>query len=474
MSRWNVAWQVLAVGLAVVGGCTAADEQDGGASHDEHAQAMPTNRVPVPSSVRQNLGITFADVERRRVASTVRVPGRFEWLPTARREYRTPLSGRVELLVEQYDRVEPGDVVYRLDSPEWRARQREIEDTMTQIDVTEARLEALEATMEAHELHEQGLREAVALWEERVVQLEQVIEAGGGRASELADARSKLNEARSAFGEVMEKHADLRLRESELQSGHRAATSRADLLLRSAASILGVPFGEVTSPNESESEPVPLWKATDLIEVHATAAGVVEQLAVTNGAWAERGELVASGVDPDAIRFRAVGLQSDLAHLRSGLPARIVPPRGSDAPDAGIEGKLEMGLTADPEQRTVDLFVKPAERTLWTRAGVSAFLEVVLNETAEPELAIPLSCVVRDGITPFIFRRDPANPNEVIRIEADLGLDDGRWVVVKSGVMAGDEIVRDGAYQLMIATSDTSQQGGHFHADGTFHADDEH
>ena len=33
----------------------------------------------------------------------------------------------------------------------------------------------------------------------------------------------------------------------------------------------------------------------------------------------------------------------------------------------------------------------------------------------------------------------------------------------------GDEIVLDGGFQLMLATSGTIQQGGHFHADGTYH-----
>ena len=56
----------------------------------------PTNRVDINPAVRQNLGITFARVERRNVARTLRVPGRFELLPEARREYRTMLAGRVD------------------------------------------------------------------------------------------------------------------------------------------------------------------------------------------------------------------------------------------------------------------------------------------------------------------------------------------------------------------------------------------
>ena len=37
----------------------------------------------------------------------------------------------------------------------------------------------------------------------------------------------------------------------------------------------------------------------------------------------------------------------------------------------------------------------------------------------------------------------------------------------------GDEVVLAGAYELMLASSGTVTKGGHFHADGTFHADEQ-
>ena len=57
---------------------------------------------------------------------------------------------------------------------------------------------------------------------------------------------------------------------------------------------------------------------------------------------------------------------------------------------------------------------------------------------------------------------------------ADLGLSDGRWVIVESGVMEGDQVVNHGVYELMLAGSSAKQEGGHFHADGTWHAGDDH
>ena len=38
-------------------------------------------------------------------------------------------------------------------------------------------------------------------------------------------------------------------------------------------------------------------------------------------------------------------------------------------------------------------------------------------------------------------------------------------------VKVGDEVVLSGVYELKLATSGTAQKGGHFHADGSFHAE---
>lgn len=439
------------------------------------AAAAPTNRVDIPPAVRSNLGITFAKVERRRVASTLRVPGRFELLPTARREHRTPMTGRVDVLVKQYQPVVRGDVLYRLDSPQWRELQRELAETSAAVDIAQAQLNSLDPIMEAHRLHEQGLREAVDLWSGRIRQLHELVEAGGGRASELAEAQARLTESRASFGEVLEKDAELKLRRSETESRLRSARARFDLLQTTAAALLGVSETSTAGEPDGAEPAVPFWSKHAQIEVRSAMDGVVEKFALTNGAWAKEGDLILSVIDPTQVRFRAVGLQSDLDRLKPGLAAAIVPPNTREsATSDSIPTVLQIGLDADPDQRTIELLATPSRVESWTRPGVSAFLEIATDQTVQPELAIPMSAVVRDGLTAVIFRRDPANPDQAIRIEADLGLHDGRWMVINSGVREGDEVVLNGVYQLLLATASSAQQGGHFHADGTFHPGNEH
>jgi len=106
--------------------CSRNDESETAPAAQEGGQT-PTNRVEISSSVRNNLGITFAKVERRSVATTIRVPGSFELQPRAKMEYRPLLAGQVEFSVDQFDKVEPGTVIYKFRSPEWLELQSRID-----------------------------------------------------------------------------------------------------------------------------------------------------------------------------------------------------------------------------------------------------------------------------------------------------------------------------------------------------------
>jgi hypothetical protein len=453
--------------LLIVAGCKKpkADE------HAEHgAEGAPpvTNRVDIPAPVRQNLGITFAKVERRRVAQTLRVPGTFELAPTARREYRAPAAGRIELTVTQFDAVAEGTLLYRLDSPRWRELQDQIASAEAAVEQARAQSASMAPLRDAHHRHEEGLAAKVKLWTERTVHLKALREAGGGSAKDLAEAEGTLNATQAELADTMEKDAELISRELEVQAAARAASTRLDLLLETAVALTGR-----TKAALAEGGSRPLWRSIDRIEVRAQAAGVVEAIAPTTGGQLDASGLVVVTVRPDLVRFRAKALQADLARLTPALPASITPPSGAPSLE-GIPAVLTIGLTADAEERTVDLFASPSAPATgrpWVKAGVAGFLEITLAApgSGTADLAIPASCIARDGVSPVIFRRDPANPDKVIRMEADVGLSDGRWTVINSGVMEGDEIVLNGVYPLMLATSGSAPKGGHFHSDGTFH-----
>lgn len=403
---------------------------------EEEAGEDPTNRVEIPSTVRNNLGITFAKVERRSVATTIRVPGSFELRPRAKREYRPLLAGQVEFVVDELDRVEPGTVLYRFRSPEWLELQSSID--LALVSLNQARVRSATVGKRLAALKEANFKRADLEMESNVLKAEVV------------------------------------KREAELE---RALNRAARVLnLHSTAESTGMTPEKLLAEVGQDGRTMPYYRTVDTFEVKATQSGYVESLATTNGSYVEEATLLLTTIDPAEVRFRALGMQGDLPTFTKAEIARIVPPRaeGSDINDS-VEATLQVGLSADPSDRTVTLFARPGEIRPWIRPGVSAFLEVAEASTGGIVLAIPRSSVVKDGITHVFFKRDPNNANKAIRVEADLGVDDGRWIEVKSEIGPDDEVVLDGAYELKLATaqSGTAQKGGHFHADGTYHAEED-
>jgi multidrug efflux pump subunit AcrA (membrane-fusion protein) len=453
--------------LFALAGCDRDHDHADKDGHDHPATAphapVVSNRIDVPERVRANLGITFAKVERRRVAATLRVPGRFELVPSARREYRAPVAGRVELLVKQYEAVEAGQVVARLDSPEWRRVQHEVVEAEGEIKSAEAGVDVADATAAENDKGVELLRRRVAA----------LAEANARRAeleTELALAEAKSTRLA----------AELRAAKVKLSEAREHYASR----LNTVSSLVGLPVWKLTEPVKADTAKawveahghphaggIPMWRTIRAIELRAAEAGVVEATAVTNGGWVEAAGLVLSSVDPRRVRFRGTALQADLGQINDGAAASVVAPKGAGG-DAAVAGKVAVGLEANPQARTVEVIVTPAnEPPAWARPGVSGFAEVVTDDSEDAETAIPVAAVVQDELARVYFRRDPKDANKVIRVEGDFGVSDGKWIVLNSGVKVGDEVVLDGVYELKLTGSGKTSGGGHFHADGTWHAD---
>ncbi len=457
--------QLTLLAIIALQGCNNSATNVPAEPTETSSTSIPSNRVAIPSAVRANLGITFATVERRKLQDTLRAPGRFEYLPSAKREYRTMLNGKIELLVTQFEHIKEGTPLYRIDSPQWREMQQSIAGYIATVQQLEAKMEMFHPLFLAHEQHEYSIKVTVEMWAEMLQKLEAIQGSGGGSLREVTAARAAHSAAQAELADLREKDAQLDASYAETVAALRSAKITSEIALASAASML-----DIQIPEDNPK----WWRDISSIEVVASTFGIVELLNITNGAWVDAQTNVLTVVQPDKLRFHASGLQSDLGVLRDGLQVNIVPPTPTSAGNAvdlqnTMQGTLQLGLTGDVNDRTIDLYVTPETLSLWAKPGVTAQLEIITDSTSTPELAIPIAAVQQDGLTPIIFRRAPDNPNEAIRMAADLGLNDGRWVAILSGLTDGDEVVLDGGFQLMLATSGSIQKGGHFHSDGTFH-----
>ncbi|MBI1321116.1 MAG: HlyD family efflux transporter periplasmic adaptor subunit [Candidatus Hydrogenedens sp.] len=408
--------------------------------------ASPEGGIPIPGAVRDNLGITFAKVELRAVAETRRIPGQFELPPTARQEYRAPLAGRITLHVAQFDAVEAGALLFTIDSPQWRQIQHEAVEAAGDIAMAQAALAVAQA-------QRNEAQSSLNKQEERLGNLAAV----NVRNAELEAAATAL---RSSLPRL---DAENRAQQTALLEAEEHFASR----LNALSSVTGIPVDALRSGAGDAAA----WRSLAALEVRAHQAGVVEKLEVAPGGWLEEGVLAMTLVDPAQVRFRAEAPQADILLFRDGMAARVVPPRGGSVDlQAALPGTLALGITADAEDRTLPLYVTPAELAPWAKEGVGGYLEIELTEDPRKQFAIPLASVMQDGLEHVFYRRDPADPDRALRVLADLGPSDGRWVVLKSGVKEGDEVVLDGAYALKLTSSGQQAPSGyHYHADGQLH-----
>jgi hypothetical protein len=439
--------------------------------HDDHDHDHPsTSGIVLTPGIEANLGITWATAEERVVRGVLRLPGRFESEPEARRTYQAPLAGRVTVVVRPYQRVEAGQVLARLTSPAWHTLRQQLAegcadgcaDGCGTMDLARQRLREGEAQVAA-------LRVAVGAWEDRLTALRALDPHLGGNTLEKAEAAAGVADQRVALLEAEQRLTRLR-RDATGPDGaleHGQAAQRLRSLLAQASAVTGLTVEELAA---TDAKGLPRWSTIDELDIRARRSGVVEAEVVLDGGWVEAQGPLLTVNDPTGVRFRAQALQGDLPRLREDLTARIVaadPQVREEIPSTFV-----LAPQADPVDRTVDLIARPstsAPLPTWVRPGVTAALEVVISGSPTPDLAIPVAATIRDGLTTILFRRDPSDPNRLYKIEADLGASDGRWIVVQSGLRTGDEVVLGGIYPLKLSQQSGGVGAAHVHADGTVH-----
>jgi hypothetical protein len=272
--------------------------------------------IAVPDVVQRNLGVTWSTAEYRVVQGVLRVPGRFESEPSARRTYPAPLSGRIDVLVHPFQTVAVGTPLYRLHAAGWLRLQQELTES-------QAALRAADERLVAQREHVAALDAALAHWQARLETLDRIGQELGGQAAERAEAAGRVAElrigsaeARRALGEAArDAHGD------DGQAAGGQARLRFDLLLAQAGQLTGLEPSVLASSGDGGR---PRWSTIAAIEVCAVAPGVVEAEVVAPGTWIPEHAIVLTVTDPAGVRLQAAGLQADLHLLRDGLPSRIV------------------------------------------------------------------------------------------------------------------------------------------------------
>lgn len=464
---------------------------------DEEPQG-PTNRINIPPAVRANLGMTFATIERRSIAATLSLTGSVGRLRGAKRVYAATSDASVDLKVREYQRVSAGEVLATLrpvrtgeDQAALLALQQQLETSATELVVFDAATKLLDqqtlrlqfrsrdlVTLKtAREARVTALRLSIEEATLRLRHLEDANHEGGGLMLELLAAQEKIadlrTEQRAAEEVVAESEleiSDNQRRISELANEKEARapsrdamlqrqsqqTTALDLMRRSLARNWGL-GDEVAVEDLLNLQPVNLL---------AEEGGVVTGLFAASGERIGQDAPILEVTDLSAVVIRAYLPLRQLGEIASATRVEV---RLGSSDQAWLTAELQAGYRVEEATRLAELLLIPERFEAWMLEGAAVEVRIATASASEV-LAIPVDCLIRDGLSSIFFVRDPEDPDVVIREEADLGISDGHYVEVRSGVLAGYEVVRDGLYELKLSGQGAATAGGHFHSDGTFHA----
>lgn len=504
-----VASRALVVSLgAALSGVACGGGSPAGKPADQADHPELTNRIHVPAEVVDNLGITFERARRGRLETRLAVPGRVEIAPDARFAVRAPVRGRVVQKAARWQRVGAGEVLAELVAPDLKDALVAIVEASeavdrAAIDLEAARVNATHAPSlaraedaaavaaqvriaTARNAHD-GALAAEASARTRAARLSAPVGDGALPPATLAAAQREVAEAQTALLGAARALDDAVAEAPAAAARAAAAAARASAAAREVALLerrLAVAeadrtrrlraFASVTGVSEEAlrggTPNRPAWMDVDVVRLKAPVAGVVTELAAADGEWVEASDVVVRVVDPTRVLFRGEVPETDLARIPRDAKARV---------DVGCAtcGPVETALTAplllaDPRTRTVAVELALPGGTDAHPDGASATASLLLAKAEHDEVLVPEACVVRDELEFLVFRRDPADPAQVVRTPVALGRRADGWVEVLSGVGEGDEVVRAGVHQLKLLGVGKGGMKGHFHADGTWHEGD--
>ncbi len=204
------------------------------------------------------------------------------------------------------------------------------------------------------------------------------------------------------------------------------------------------------------------------IALKAPVAGVVADVRVSPGAYAEAGAPLFHIVDRSRLWLELRVPESDVVRLAnpSGVSFRVAGDERGIEIVPGKNGRLvAVGGVVDTVTRTVPVVFEfsPGVRPLPIGMAVQAqvFAGGTREVVANP-VAIPASSVLDEGGLSVVFVQLGGESFE--RRQVHLGAREGDWVEVLDGLTPGSRVVSRGAYLVKLASTGTAQIGhGHAH-----------
>ena len=201
------------------------------------------------------------------------------------------------------------------------------------------------------------------------------------------------------------------------------------------------------------------------VELKAPIAGLITTVNATVGEHLQSDHAVFRIVNTETVLIEAQVPEWDLGRLSAshGATYEASHSPGSFVPILGEGGGalIYLGPSVDDKRRTVSLVYEVPNPDGRLRIGMS--LQVYVETArAEEALVIPTSALVDEDGRAVAFVQRSGETFE--KRDLELGIRDGAFVQVLSGVSEGERVVTQGAYAIRLASvSTTIPAHGHSH-----------
>ncbi|MBE9168570.1 efflux RND transporter periplasmic adaptor subunit [Pleurocapsales cyanobacterium LEGE 06147] len=407
-----------------------------------NATGETLDSVRVDAETVERLGITVEPVTKKQLDAIIKTTGQIETLPSRQVEVTTPVEGAkvVELLVEPGDKVESGQPVAVLYSPqlvELRVNSQE-KRAEAEADLQQARAD-LELARQNYEKFSQiatdeiaQARSQLAFAREKYEKDKQLADSGALPQRDALESETQYKEAQANLTKALSRREVIDA-EAQLKRA-RAAVEVAQSRLQLSDSVYQTRLAQLgTRAN-----------AKGLVTITAPISGRVADREVTLGqSFQDAGGKLMTIVNDSRVYTTANIYEKDLNKIRIGQRVSL---RLVSVPNSTFSGQITIiGSVVQGETQVVPVKAEIENSGGLLKPGMFAELEVLTDRTATPILAIPNSAVVEANGKQLIYLQ---NGNVFQSVEVTLGQTAGNWVEVKSGLFEGDAIVTQRAPQL--------------------------
>ena len=225
---------------------------------------------------------------------------------------------------------------------------------------------------------------------------------------------------------------ELSSRDSMPGMSHEAGATSSS---RERMRLLGVPDGEIARLERERTA------ATRLV-LTAPFTGTVLERGVVEGQYVGAETQLFSLADLSRVWVLADLYEMDLGRVRSGDRARFT---AGALPGRTFEGRVDFVYpTVSSETRTVKLRIALENPRGELKPGM--YGRVIVTGAGAPGLAVPGEAVVNTGEHDYVFLARAGGTFEPRMIT--VGLEDGDWVQVLSGLAAGDTVVASASFLI--------------------------